>query len=79
MDFVAARASRFQFVKVVSGGADFEPVAGEKNQYIQNAMSNFAEPIFVTLTGDKMSMRNINEDKRVNIAAGQPRAKVATN
>lgn len=66
MDLICVRSSRFHFVKVLGGA---EPSDGERNQFIQNAMSNRAEPIFATVEGEKMDLKNINEGTRVQIKA----------
>lgn len=64
MDLICVRATRFHFVKVLGGA---EPTDGERNQFIQNAMSNTAEPVFATVEGEKMTLKNINEGTRVVI------------
>ena len=64
MDIICVRGTRFHFVKVLGGA---EPLYGERNQFIQNAMSNTAEPVFATVEGEKMTLKNINEGTRCNI------------
>lgn len=65
MDFIAVRGERMHFVKVIAADAA-EPSVGWRNQYIQNAMSNSAEPIFAAAADGTLT--NINEGRRVVIA-----------
>lgn len=63
MDIVAVRGDRIHFIKVVT--EENKPSDGWRNQFIQNALSNAAEPIFADESG---SLTNINESRRVVIA-----------
>ena len=62
MDLICVRGERFQFVRTR------ELSDGEKNQHIQNAMSNGAEPVLAIVDGDKLSLKEVNEGRRVVIA-----------
>lgn len=78
MDFIAVRDSRMHFVKIIladvsASAATNTPTStptpaviptGQRNQFIQNAMSNSAEPIFAMPDG---SLVNTNEDRRAVI------------
>lgn len=70
MDLICVRNTKMHFVKVLGGA---EPSDGERNQFIQNAMSNSADPIFASLEGEKLVTKNINEGTRISIKARQPR------
>lgn len=74
MDFIAVRGDRMHFVKVFAADAP-EPSVGWRNQYIQNAMSNSAEPVFAN--GAEGILTNINESRRVVIARRAPAASMA--
>lgn len=74
MDFIAVRGDRMHFVKVFAPDAP-EPSVGWRNQYIQNAMSNSAEPVFST--GAEGVLVNINESRRVVIARRAPAGSAA--
>ena len=65
MDLICVRDSKFHFVKLI---VDKEPTDGEKNNFIQNALSNCAIPIYATVDGEKLSLKDINEAKKVVIA-----------
>ncbi len=62
MDFIAVRGDRMHFVKAIG---ETPPSDGIRNQYIQNAMSNAAEPVFAAADG---TLTNVNEGRRVVIA-----------
>lgn len=73
IDFIAVRADRMHFVKIVIGD---QPSVGWRNQYIQNALSNNAEPVYADADG---TLTNMNEGRRVIIARRTPAAALAAS
>ena len=71
-DFLASRNGRLHFVQVVTKDtiADQKYHGSAKNDFVQNAFSNGAIPIFAHVVGDsKVTFEDVNSGNRVIINA----------
>ncbi len=74
VDLIASKGSRMHFVKVLSTSGTSYSEGVAKNDYIQNAFSNMAIPVFATEISESPRVYkyvNINTETYVSVRASQ--------
>lgn len=69
-DFIAQREKRLQFIQVVTeatiDNAKYHGIA--KNDFVQNAFTNHAAPVFAHVVGNEVTFEDVNTGNRVLVA-----------